>query len=102
MLLSNGEINKKKILELALKGNEIAKPEDIVKDPYVFEFLGLPENKPMMEPDLEEALVRQIEKFLLELGKGFMFVGTQQRVTFGNTHYDVDMVFYNKILKSLY
>lgn len=102
LLLSNGEINKKKILELALKGNEIAKPEDIVKDPYVFEFLGLPENKPMMEPDLEEALVRQIEKFLLELGKGFMFVGTQQRVTFGNTHYDVDMVFYNKILKSLY
>lgn len=54
-----------------------------MKDPYVFEFLGLPENKPMMESDLEKALVRQIEKFLLELGKGFMFVGTQQRVTFG-------------------
>lgn len=100
LLLSNGETNKKKVLELALKGNEIAKPEDIVKDPYVFEFLGLPENKPMMESDLEDALVRQIEKFLLELGKGFMFVGTQQRVTFGNTHYYVDMVFYNKILKS--
>ena len=100
LLLSNGEANKKKVLELALKGNEIAKPEDIVKDPYVFEFLGLPENKPMMESDLEEALVRQIEKFLLELGKGFMFVGTQQRVTFGNTHYYVDMVFYNKILRS--
>lgn len=100
LLLSNGEANKKKVLELALKGNEIAKPEDIVKDPYVFEFLGLPENKPMMESDLEETLVRQIEKFLLELGKGFMFVGTQQRVTFGNTHYYVDMVFYNKILRS--
>ena len=100
LLLSNGEANKKKVLELALKGNEIAKPEDIVKDPYVFEFLGLPENKPMMESDLEEALVRQIEKFLLELGKGFMFVGTQQRVTFGNMHYYVDMVFYNKILRS--
>ena len=100
LLLSNGETNKKKVLELALKGNEIAKPEDIVKDPYVFEFLGLPENKPMMESDLEEALVRQIERFLLELGKGFMFVGTQQRVTFGNTHYYVDMVFYNKILRS--
>ena len=100
LLLSNGETNKKKVLELALKGNEIAKPEDIVKDPYVFEFLGLPENKPMMESDLEEAIVRQIEKFLLELGKGFMFVGTQQRVTFGNTHYYVDMVFYNKILRS--
>ena len=100
LLLSNGETNKKKVLELALKGNEIAKPEDIVKDPYVFEFLGLPENKPMMESDLEEALVRQIEKFLLELGRGFMFVGTQQRVTLNNTHYYVDMVFYNKILRA--
>ena len=100
LLLSNGDVNKQKVLDLALKGNEIANPQDIVKDPYVFEFLGLPEDKPMMESDLEEALVRQIEKFLLELGKGFMFVGTQQRVTFGNVHYYVDMVFYNKILKS--
>ena len=58
LLLSNGETNKKKVLELALKGNEIAKPEDIVKDPYVFEFLGLSENKPMMESDLEEATNR--------------------------------------------
>lgn len=71
LLLSNGEANKQRVLDLALKGNEIAKPEDIVKDPYVFEFLGIPEDKPMMESDLEEALVRQIEKFLLELGKGF-------------------------------
>lgn len=100
LLLSNGDVNKQKVLDLALKGNKIANPQDIVKDPYVFEFLGLPEDKPVMESDLEEALVRQIEKFLLELGKGFMFVGTQQRVTFGNVHYYVDMVFYNKILKS--
>lgn len=100
LLLSNGDVNKQKVLDLALKGNEIANPQDIVKDPYVFEFLGLPEDKPMMESDLEEALVRRIEKFLLELGKGFMFVGTQQRVTFGNVHYYVDRVFYNKILKS--
>lgn len=100
LLLSNGDVNKQKVLDLALKGNKIANPQDIVKDPYVFEFLGLPEDKPMMESDLEEARVRQIEKFLLELGKGFMFVGTQQRVTFGNVHYYVDMVFYNKILKS--
>ena len=99
-MLSNGEANKKKVFELALKGNEIAKPEDIVKDPYVFEFLGLPENKSMMESDIEEALVRQIEKFLLELGKGFMFVGTQQRETFGNIHYYGDVFFYNKILRS--
>lgn len=99
-MLSNGDANKEKVLSLALNGNEIAKPEDIIRDPYVFEFLGLSENKPFMESDLEEALVVQIEKFLLELGRGFMFVGTQQRVTFNNHHYYVDMVFYNKILRS--
>jgi len=100
LLLSSGDENKEKVLDLALKGNEIATPNDIIKDPYVFEFLGLPEEKPIMESDLEKALVTHIEKFLLELGKGFMYVGSQQRVTLGNTHYYVDMVFYNKILRS--
>ena len=100
LLLSSGNENKEKVLELALKGNEINKASDVVKDPYVFEFLGLPEEKPIMESDLEKALIAHIEKFLLELGKGFMYVGSQQRVTLGNTHYYVDMVFYNKILKS--
>ena len=100
LLLSSGDANKEKVLSLALKGNEITKPADIIRDPYVFEFLGLPENKPFLESDLEKALVEQIEKFLLELGRGFMFVGTQQRVTLGNHHYYVDMVFYNKILRS--
>jgi len=100
LLLSSGDENKEKVLELSLKGNEINKASDIVKDPYVFEFLGLPEEKPIMESDLEKALIAHIENFLLELGKGFMYVGSQQRVTLGNTHYYVDMVFYNKILKS--
>ena len=100
LLLSSSDANKEKVLSLAMNGNEIAKPEDIIRDPYVFEFLGLPEDKPFFESDLEAALVAQIEKFLLELGRGFMFVGTQQRVTFNNHHYYVDMVFYNKILKS--
>ena len=100
LLLSSGDANKEKVLSLALKGNEIAKPADIIRDPYVFEFLGLPEDKSFLESDLEAALVAQIEKFLLELGRGFMFVGTQQRVTFANHHYYVDMVFYNKILRS--
>ena len=100
LLLSHGDANKEKVLALALNGNEIAKPEDVIRDPYVFEFLGLPEDKPFFESDLEAALVAQIEKFLLELGRGFMFVGTQQRVTFNNHHYYVDMVFYNKILHS--
>lgn len=100
LLLSSGDENKEKVLELALKGNEINKASDVVKDPYVFEFLGIPEEKPIMESDLEKALIAHIEKFLLELGKGFMYVGSQQRVTLGNSHYYVDMVFYNKILKS--
>ena len=98
LLLSDGKANKEKVYELATKGQELAAPEDIVKDPYVFEFLGIPENKPVLESELEKALVRQIEDFMLELGRGFMFVGTQQRVTLNNTHYYVDMVFYNKEL----
>ncbi len=100
LLLSRGEANKERVLSLAQKGIELAEPSDIIRDPYVFEFLGLPEDKPVMESDLERALVQQIEKFLLELGRGFMFVGTQQRVTINNTHYYVDMVFYNKILRA--
>lgn len=98
LLLSDGKTNKETVLALSQKGIEMATPGDMIKDPYVFEFLGLPENKPMLESDLEKALVAQIEKFLLELGRGFMFVGAQQRITLNNTHYYVDMVFYNKIL----
>ena len=100
LLLSSGDANKEKVLSLAQQGIEIHQPADIIRDPYVFEFLGVPENKPILESDLENALVVQIEKFFLELGRGFMFVGTQQRVTLNNTHYYVDMVFYNKILRA--
>lgn len=100
LLLSNGDVNKEKVLSLAQKGIEISQPADIIRDSYLFEFLGVPEYKPMLESDLEKALVAQIEKFLLELGRGFMFVGTHQRVTLNNTRYYVDMVFYNKILRA--
>ena len=79
LLLSRSDANKEQVLALAEKGVDYTKPEDIIKDPYVFEFLGLPEEKPFLESDLEAAFVRQIEDFLLELGRGFMFVGTQQR-----------------------
>ena len=100
LLLSNGKNKKETLLSLTRHGVEMAIPSDIIKDPYVFEFLGIPENKPMLESDLEKALVRQIGNFLLELGRGFMFVGTQQRVTLNNIHQYVDMVFYNKILRA--
>jgi predicted nuclease of restriction endonuclease-like (RecB) superfamily len=78
LLLSKGDINKQEVLKLATTGIEMNEPKDIIKDPYVFEFLGIPEDKPMLESDLEKALVEEIENFLLELGRGFMFVGTQQ------------------------
>jgi predicted nuclease of restriction endonuclease-like (RecB) superfamily len=100
LLLSDGKANKEKVLALAVEGISMSRPEDMLKEPYVFEFIGVPENKPMLEKDLEAKLIRHIEDFLLELGRGFMFVGSQQRVTIGNTHYYVDMVFYNKILKA--
>ncbi len=100
LLLSDGKANKEKILQLAKKGQILNRPEDMIKDPYVFEFLGFPEQKPLLEKDLEYKLIKHIENFLLELGKGFMFVGSQQRITIGNIHYYVDMVFYNKILKT--
>lgn len=100
LLLSDGTLNKQKVLELSRKGQTIERPEDIIKDPYVLEFLGIPQPKALKESELEKKLVERLEDFLLELGRGFMFVGTQQRVTLGNIHYYVDMVFYNKILKA--
>jgi len=99
LLLSDGQTNKQSVMKLAEKGQEVSKPEDILKNPYVFEFLGIPEHRPVLEKELEERLIRHIEDFLLELGRGFMFVGSQQRITINNTHYYVDMVFYNKLLK---
>ena len=100
LLLSDGETNKEKVYKLSTKGQELNKPSDIIKQPYVFEFLDVKENKPVLEKDLEYKIIRHIEDFLLELGKGFMFVGSQQRITLNNTDYYVDMVFYNKFLKS--
>ena len=101
LLLSNGKANKKKVYELSKKGQKISEPTDILKDPYVFEFLGIREEKPNLESDLEKRLVNHISEFLMELGKGFMYVGKQVRITLdNNTHYYVDLVFYNKILRS--
>lgn len=99
LLLSTGKNNIEKVYELSKEGQTLTSPEDVLKEPYVFEFLDIKENKPVLEKDLERKLVKHMEDFLLELGKGFMFVGTQQRITLGNIHYYVDMVFYNKILK---
>ena len=101
LLLSDGKTNKKKVLELSQKGQTINSPTDILKEPYVFEFLGIKENKPLLETDLEKKLINHLSSFLMELGKGFMYVGNQVRITLDNNiHYYVDLVFYNKILRS--
>ncbi len=99
LLLSSGKENKEIVYKLSKEGQTLNNPLDILKEPYVFEFLDIKETKPMLEKDLEKKLIKHMEDFLLELGKGFMFVGSQQRITLGNNHYYVDMVFYNKILK---
>lgn len=90
---------KEKVKELALKGQIIEKPSDVVKDPYILEFLGLEEKPNYSENDLETEIINKLEMFLLELGKGFTFVGRQVRFTFDEKHFSVDLVFYNRILR---
>lgn len=91
--------NKKGVLELAKKGHHIASPSDIVKDPYVLEFLGLEKHEKHLEKDLEQALRDKLQHFLLELGKGFSFVSRQQRITLDGDHFYIDLVFYNRLTR---
>lgn len=90
---------KSKVIEIAQKGVEVQRAEDIIKDPYVFEFLDIPVKSHYLEGELEEKLIQNLESFLLELGKGFAFIGRQYRITLGNRHFYVDLVFYHRILK---
>jgi predicted nuclease of restriction endonuclease-like (RecB) superfamily len=91
--------DKKGLMRLATKGQEIQKPADIFKDPMVMEFLGLPESPKLVESDLEQALINNLQSFLLELGKGFAFVSRQERITLDGDHFYVDLIFYHTILK---
>ena len=92
--------DKKGVKSLAQKGQKIEKPEDVVKDPYVLEFLGLKELPQYSESELEQRLIDHLQTFLLELGKGFTFVGRQVRFTFDEQHFRVDLVFYNRLLRA--
>jgi len=96
--LSSGQT---KVAPIPMKPGEIekARPSDIIKDPYVLEFLNIPANQKIREGKLEEALMEQLKEFLLELGKGFSFVGRQYKVSAENQHFYIDLVFYNYILK---
>jgi predicted nuclease of restriction endonuclease-like (RecB) superfamily len=91
--------DKKGVLQLAKQGITISEPKDIVKDPYVLEFLKISEEIRMTESNLEQKIIDNLQVFLLELGKGFSFVGRQYRITLDNEHYYVDLVFYHRILK---
>lgn len=91
--------NKEKILELSKKGHLIENAKDVIKDPYVLEFLGLPERSLYSENELEQKLIDKLEHFLLELGTGFAFVARQKRITINEKHFRIDLVFYNRILR---
>lgn len=91
--------DKRKIKELSKKGQVIKTPEDLIKDPYVLEFLNLSKNCNYVEKDLEALLADRLKDFLLELGKGFSFVARQKRISVGGDHYYLDLVFYNYLLK---
>ena len=91
--------DKKGLMRLAVKGQEVQKPADVFKDPVVMEFLGLPESPRLVESRLEEALIGNLQAFLLELGKGFAFVSRQERITLDGDHFYIDLVFYHTVLK---
>jgi len=91
--------NKEKLAELIGSGAELAEPELAVRDPYIFEFLGLKSQEVMSESDLEDQLLDRLQEFLLEMGHGFCFEGRHKRILIGNTHNFVDLVFYHRVLK---
>jgi len=91
--------DKKGVLEMAKKGQIIKKEKDIMKEPCILEFLGIPENYKYSEKELEQKIIDNLQLFLLELGKGFTFVSRQYRISFRNKHFYIDLVFYHRILR---
>ena len=90
---------KDTVYALAREGQTLETPADVVKDPYVLEFLGLQELPEYSESEMESRIIDHLQQFLLELGKGFAFVGRQVRFTFDEEHFRVDLVFYNRLLR---
>ena len=90
--------DKRAVMQEKVKIND-TKPEDILKNPYILEFLGLDEKPSYTETDLEASIITHLQTFLLEMGRGFCFEARQKRITFDNTHYRIDLVFYHRILK---
>lgn len=92
--------NKEEVKKLPEQGWTISQPKDAIKDPYILEFIGLPDKHEYSEADLEAKLIDKLEHFLLELGTGFTFVARQKRISFDDKHFFIDLVFYNRILRS--
>lgn len=91
--------DKESVLKLAKEGHHITKPEDLIKDPFVLEFLNIPERFQWHETDLEEEIITQLQNFIMEMGKGCAFIGRQYRISVGGKHFYIDLLFYNRILK---
>ena len=91
--------DKEEMLELAEQGQIISRPEDIIKQPYILEFLNIPEHHSYSEAELEQKIIDNLQQFILELGKGFAFIKRQFRISFDSRHHYVDLVFYHRILK---
>jgi len=91
--------DKKGVLALAREGQQIQHPTDLLRDPFMFEFLDLPEPTSLSESELEARLVDHLQQFLLELGQGFCFVARQKRITVGTDHFYIDLLFYHRLLK---
>jgi predicted nuclease of restriction endonuclease-like (RecB) superfamily len=91
--------DKEEVMRLANEGQNVEKPSDIIKNPLTLEFLGLREDPSFSESKLESAIISKMQKFLLEMGKGFLFEARQKRFTFNEDHFFVDLVFYNRLLR---
>jgi predicted nuclease of restriction endonuclease-like (RecB) superfamily len=91
--------SKDEVLAIALQGSEVQKPEDLIKEPFVLEFLNIPQSHIVSESELEQRLIDRLQQFMLELGKGFAFIARQYRISLGGKHFYVDLLFYHRILK---
>lgn len=91
--------DKEGVLKLALQGHSVETPEDLLKDPFVLEFLNIPEHYQYLETELEEQIISNLQQFIMEMGKGFAFIGRQYRMSIGGKHFYLDLLFYHRILK---
>ena len=91
--------DKEGVLRLAKEGHKIERPEDLIRDPFVLEFLNIPQQNRYLESELEDKIISNLQQLIMELGKGFAFIGRQYRMSIGGRHFYIDLLFYHRILK---